>query len=235
MISGHQIAESPNIPMYLSRIEVDCHDRIAQVAAKLRDRNVARVGRIPVERGAVAEQDDDPRIVRPRRTDEVGADLEIENTVDVCQRLQPRTMVLAGRLAHVLAVPETHQMHNHYNSSPSMSSSPASTTTLWMSTVNHSRNVFRSRGAGHADSSSVHVESCSSNSHDAFSSTHSSTSSSSSNSGNRTTVPYGLARGTVNVPLLASASWDRIHSTNGRAPTRLTAVRLTTRITGDLS
>src|SRR5262249_11194729 len=46
-----------------------------------------------------------------------------------------------------------------HRSSPSISSSPMSTTTLWMSTRNHSRNVFKSLETGHVDSSSLHAAS----------------------------------------------------------------------------
>src|ERR1700750_3423294 len=55
-------------------------------------------------------------------------------------------------------------------------------------------------------------------------------SSSSSNSGSRTAVPYALARTTVRAPLFMSPSVECIQSTNGFSPTRLMAVRLTTRM-----
>src|SRR4051794_9233039 len=77
----------------------------------------------------------------------------------------------------------------YYISSPSMSSSAASTTTLWISMRNQYLKVARSRFSGQADSSSVQVESWNSKSQEKLSSTHSCRSSSCSNSGSRYAVP----------------------------------------------
>src|SRR6185295_6165520 len=130
----------------------------------------------------------------------------------------------------VCLVLETHEVEQHHNSSPSMSSSATSTTTLWISMRNQSRNILRSRAAGHVASSSVHDESWNSNSHDAFSSIHSCTSSSSSNSGSRNADPKVFARTTVTAPVSTSDAVFRVQSMKGFAPTSVTAVRFTTRI-----
>src|SRR6185436_21182581 len=215
--------------------EVDGDDRVAEIPAQLRHRDVPRVHRVGIERRAVAEQHHQSRVVRPRRSDDVLPHLEIDDAVEIGEAFQLRAMVRLLRGRGVLLVFEAHQVSNHrHSSSPSMSSSPASTTTLWISTRNHSRNFFRSRSPGQRDSSSVHDSSWSSKSQDALSSTHSWMSSSSSNSGSRITVPYGCVRATVNCPLATSASLASVHSTKGACPTRLMAVRFTTRMSVDV-
>src|SRR5207302_10458545 len=161
---------------------------------------------------------------------DVGADEQREDAGEVLECAQAVAMLVAPGLNDVRLVLEAHQVQQHHSSSPSMSSSGTSTTTLWMSIRNQSRNVARSRVDGHADSSSVHAASCTSKMNAAFSSTQSRTSSSSSNSGSRNAAPYGLARRTVSAPLSASASVRRVHATYGSAPVTETAVRFTTRI-----
>src|SRR5207302_9342994 len=109
--------------------------------------------------GAIPKQDHEPRIVRSRRSDDVFANLQIHDAVEILQRPEPGAMLRARRRVDARLVFETHDVKQHQSSSPSMSSSPTSTTTLWMSMRNHSRNVFRSRAAGHVASSAVHAAS----------------------------------------------------------------------------
>src|SRR5258708_4190853 len=107
----------------------------------------------------------------------------------IFQRREPVAMFVVRQRADFALVLEAHEVKQAHSSSPSMSSSATSTTTLWMSIVNHSRNDFRSRVGGHVVSSSVHAPSWNSKIQTALSSTHSWMSSSSSNSGIRKAVP----------------------------------------------
>src|SRR5438874_9925653 len=213
-------------------LEIDRDDVVGNGNAVLRDRDVAVVLLIRVERRAIPEPDDERRVVRARRSDDILANLQLDDAVERSERRETLAMLRARAAVDVGFVLEAHHVDQHHSSSPSMSSSPTSTTTLCMSTRNHSLNVFRSRVAGHADSSSVHAESWKSNSHAAFSSTHSWRSTSRSNSGRRNADPYAFVRGTTTAtpPFAKLASVCFIQSMYGCAPMIVTAFRLTTRM-----
>src|ERR671936_2343271 len=171
-----------------------------------------RILLICVQCRAVGKNDEQARIVRPLRSHDIGANLQVGDPVYVCEGRETLPVLCADRLAHIGSVLEKHHVDDHHSSSPSISSSATSTTMLWMSTRNHSRKVLRSREGGQDDSSSDHAASWNSNNHVAFSSTHSCTSSSSSSSGRRNAEPYVFALATVSVPVLKSACFWRVHS-----------------------
>jgi hypothetical protein len=72
-----------------SRIKVHGDDGFAEIASKFCDGLMARVGRVHVECRAITERDDQPGVVRARRADEILADLQIQDAVDVGQGRQP--------------------------------------------------------------------------------------------------------------------------------------------------
>ena len=69
-----------------SGFEIDGDDRLAEIAAQLRDGHVTRIGRVAVERRAIAEENDEAGVVRPRRADDVLAHFEVHDAVDVRER-----------------------------------------------------------------------------------------------------------------------------------------------------
>src|SRR5438093_12839055 len=118
-----------------------------------------RMPGVDVEGGAISEEDDQPGVVGPRCANDVLPHLQVENIFDVGERAEARTVFRACGRVDLGFVLEADDVHDHQSSSPSISSSPTSTTTLWTSTRNHWRNVFKSRVGGHVDSSSVHAAS----------------------------------------------------------------------------
>ena len=125
----------------------------------LRNGHVTRMFLISVERRAIDERDRKAGVVGAGRADHVGANLEAGDSVYIVQGRQPGAVVVLCLDADVRGVPETDEVNQAHSSSPSMSSSATSTTTLWISMLNHSRNDARSRPCGHVVSSSVHAPS----------------------------------------------------------------------------
>src|SRR5215831_5973288 len=114
-------------------VEVDRHDRLAQIAATLSDWNVSRVHRIRVERGPIAEKHDEPGIERTRRADEVLAYFEVQNPVEISESVQLRAVIGTRAVTRVRLVFETHHVHNHRSPSalsPSALSPPALSPTV---------------------------------------------------------------------------------------------------------
>src|SRR5262245_10031198 len=140
-------------------LEIDRHDVVADRHAMLRNRNVTRMLLIGVERRAIDEGDRKAGVVGARRADDVGANLEAGDSVYIVQGRQPGAMLVLCLDADARGVFETDEVNEAHSSSPSMSSSATSTTTLWISTLNHSRNDARPRSFGHVASSSVHAPS----------------------------------------------------------------------------
>src|SRR5258706_8561766 len=175
-------------------LEIDRYDVLTKGHTELRNRDVARILLVGVERGAIGERDRQPRVVRAGRSHDVGANLQARDSVYILERRKTAAMVVLRGRPGVGLVLETHEVQQAHSSSPSISSSATSTTTLWMSMLNHSRKDFRSRIGGHVVSSSVHAPSWNSKIQTALSSTHSWMSSSSSNSGIRQADPYVRAR-----------------------------------------
>src|SRR6185295_5533262 len=139
-------------------VEIDRDDVIRQAHTELGDRHVALVLLICVERGAVGKRDRQAGVVRARRADDVLTHLQIDHAVEILQRAEPLAVLRAGGGIDLCLVLEAHEVQQHYSSSPSMSSSPTWTTTLWISTRNDSRKVLRSRVGGHVSSFSVQAE-----------------------------------------------------------------------------
>src|SRR4051794_2362224 len=140
-------------------LEIDRYDVFANPTGELDDGDVTRGGLVRVERRAIRERDRQPRVVRSRGADDIGANLQRDHTVQRMERGQALAVLRARRGVHVRLVLEAHEVQQHYSSSPSMSSSATSTTTLWMSMRNHSRKVARSRVSGQLASFSVQAES----------------------------------------------------------------------------
>src|SRR5207245_5216249 len=98
---------------------------------ELRDRHVARVRLVSVERRAVAERDHEARVVGSLGADDVLTNPEVDDSVQVPKRVETLAAVCARRGVDVLLVPQADDVHARQISSPSMSSSATSTTTLW--------------------------------------------------------------------------------------------------------
>src|SRR5438874_4266373 len=114
-------------------LKIDRDNVFAKGHSELRNWDVARMFLVRVERCAIDERDRQAGIVRTRRSDDIGANLQAGNAVDILQRGESGAMVVLRRLAGAGFVLEADQMKKHrvsYNSSPSISSSPTSTTTL---------------------------------------------------------------------------------------------------------
>src|SRR4029077_7236679 len=140
-------------------LEIDRHDVFAKRHAVLRNGHVTRMFLIGVERRTIDERNREAGVVRAGRADDVGANLEAGDSVYIVQGRQPGAVVVLCLDADAHRVLETDEVNQAHSSSPSMSSSATSTTTLWISILNHSRNDARSRFCGHVVSSSVHAPS----------------------------------------------------------------------------
>src|SRR5436190_6910449 len=140
-------------------LEIDRHDVFAKRHAVLCNGHVTRMFLIGIERRAIDERDRKAGVVRAWRADDVGANLEAGDSVYIVQGRQPGAVVVLYLDADARGVLETDEVNQAHSSSPSMSSSATSTTTLWISILNHSRNDARSRLCGQVVSSSVHAPS----------------------------------------------------------------------------
>src|SRR2546427_799328 len=114
-----------------------------------------RILLIGVERRTVAKRHDEAGIVGPRRADDVFSNFQVDHARQTRELPQLLSMVFTRRRVRLRFVLEGHNVNQHQSSSASIDSSGTSTTTLWMSTRNHSRKVLRSRVVGQTDSSSV--------------------------------------------------------------------------------
>ena len=82
------------------------------------------------ERAAIAEHDEEGRIVRTPRSDHVGANLQVDNSVYVSKGPQALPVSCARGFVDIGLVLEADDVYDHQSSSPSISSSAMSTTTL---------------------------------------------------------------------------------------------------------
>src|SRR4051812_18098317 len=114
----------------LLNFKIDRYDVFAHGHRELRNRDVLSVGLVGVERGAIGERHRESGVVRARRADHVFANLQVDHAVQAFQCGEPLTMLRADGGSGVGFVLETDQVQHHQSSSPSMSSSATSTTTL---------------------------------------------------------------------------------------------------------
>src|SRR5438128_2406256 len=111
--------------------KIDRDDVLGQRNPELLDGNVLRILLIRVERAAVHKCNQQPGVVRARRSDHVFADGQLDDALETAQRLQAAAMFAPRVRIDVGLVLEADEMNEHrYNSSPSISSSATSTTML---------------------------------------------------------------------------------------------------------
>src|SRR4029077_8184618 len=112
-------------------LEIDRDDVIRQAHTELGDRHVAHVLLVRIERGAIGKRDREAGVVGARRADDVLAHLQVDHALEILQRAESLAMLRARGRVDLGLVLEAYEVQQHYSSSPSMSSSPTSTTTLW--------------------------------------------------------------------------------------------------------
>ncbi len=93
--------------------EIDGHHVLAETGAVLRDRHMLRVLLVGVQRRAVLEDHQQTRVVRASRTNDIFADDQIHDAIEMSEPAQSISVILTNRLGGVGFVLEANDMSEH--------------------------------------------------------------------------------------------------------------------------